>query len=256
MIEIKNLDFSISGKVLLDGISVSFNDGETIGIVGKSGSGKTLFLKSIAGMTGRFPASVSVNGSPLPRKKAEARKTVSLYGAGAPLNPDEALHEFLLHARVPYKKPFRPFSDYDRQITEEYISLLCLAPFRDAAIGVLPDGIFRLALLARTFIGEAYAILLDNPTNDLDIASVRMLKKAVGRYVMNGDHIAIVCSNDLNFIAQTADRVLILDGGRIVESGAVNILDQDLIKRHFGIEVLISKNVYNGRPEFHLFPDV
>jgi len=111
-------------------------------------------------------------------------------------------------------------------------------------------------MLAHTFISEAHAIALDNPTNDLDIASARRLKRAVGRYVMNGDHIVVISSNDLNFIAQAADRVIILDGGRVVGNGPVSILDQETVKRHFGTEVLISRNVYNGRPEFHLFPDV
>lgn len=256
MIDIKNLDCSMNGRMILKGISVSFNDGETIGIIGKSGSGKTLLLKTIAGLTGRFPGAVSVNGSPLPRRRSEAQKMVSFHGAGLhPLNPSEVLLDFLLHARVPFKRPFSAFSDYDRQITEEYIGLLGLGPFRDEPLGIVPDGIFALAMLARTFIGEAYAVALDNPTNDLDIASVRLLEKTVGRYVINGDHVAVLCSNDLNFIAQTADRVLVMEGGRIAETGGVAMLDRDLIQRYFGIEVMVSKNVYNGRPEFHIFPD-
>ena len=256
MIDIKNLDLSIRGRNILNGISASFNDGETVGIIGKSGSGKTLLLKSIAGLTGRFPRSIAVNRAPLPHRKSEARKQIRYCGAGIPLNPDEGLYDFLLHARVPYKKPFRSYSDYDRQIADEYINLLGLSTSRDSALGLLPDGIFRLAMLAHTFISEAHAIALDNPTNDLDIASVRRLKRAVGRYVMDGDHIVVISSNDLNFIAQAADRVIILDGGRVVGNGPVSILDQETIKRHFGTEVLISRNVYNGRPEFHLFPDV
>jgi iron complex transport system ATP-binding protein len=256
MIDIKNLDFSINGAVILNGISASINDGETVGIIGRSGSGKTIFLKCIAGLTGNFRGSVAINGAPLPRRKPETRKIVSFYGADCPRNPEVALHEFLLDARIPYKKVFSPFSDYDRQITEEYTGLFGLGPYSEKKIGTLPDGIFRLAMLARTFIGEAYAVVLDNPTNDLDIGSVRMLKKVVGRYVMNGDRAAIVCSNDLNFISQTADRIFIMDGGRIVETCVADILDADLVKKYFGIDVIISKNIYNGRPEFHIFPDV
>ena len=110
-------------------------------------------------------------------------------------------------------------------------------------------------MIAHAFIGEAYAVVLDNPTNDLDIASVRMLRKALSRYVMNGNRIAICCSNDLNFISQTADRILVMDAGRVVETGPPDMLDAELIKKYFGIDVIISKNIYNGKPEIHLFPD-
>ena len=255
MIDISNLSLTIQGAVILDGISISMNDGETVGIIGRSGSGKTVFLKSVAGLIRSYRGSVSLNRAPLPKEAGGNGKIVSYYGAAVPQNPDETLYNFLLTARVPYKKILKPFSDYDRQITEEFMEILGLKPFGDVTIGTLPDGLFRLAMLAHAFIGEAYAVILDNPTNDLDIVSVRMLRKALSRYVMNGNHIAIVCSNDLNFISQTADRVLVMDAGRVAETGPPKILDAELIKKYFGIDVIISKNIYNGKPEIHLFPD-
>jgi iron complex transport system ATP-binding protein len=255
MIDINNLSLTIQGAAILGGITISMNDGETVGIIGKSGSGKTVFLKSVAGRIRTYRGSVSFNGAPLPRSAGGVGKTVSYYGAAVPQNPDEHLSNFLLLARVPYKKLLKPFSDYDRQVTEEFMDILGLMEYGNAAISTLPDGLFRLAMLAHTFISEAYTVILDNPTNDLDIVSVRMLKKALSRYVMNGNRIAVVCSNDLNFISQTADRVLVMDGGRIAETGTADILDAELIKRYFGIDVIISKNIYNGKPEIHLFPD-
>ena len=110
-------------------------------------------------------------------------------------------------------------------------------------------------MLAHALIKQPYALLLDNPTNDLDIASLRLLKKALSRHVMNGDRIALVCSNDLNFISQTADRILVMDGGRLVRIGDAGMLTADMIKRYFGIDALISRNVYTGKPEVHFFPD-
>jgi iron complex transport system ATP-binding protein len=255
MIDISNLSLTINGAAVLDGISVSINDGETVGVIGKSGSGKTVFLKSVAGLIRSYRGSVSFNRDPQGREAGGDGKIVSYYGAAAPQNPDESLYNFLMLARVPHKKLLKPFSDYDRQITEEFMEILGLMPFGDVSIGTLPDGLFRLAMLAHAFIGEAYAVILDNPTNDLDIVSVRMLRKALSRYVMNGNRMAICCSNDLNFISQTADRILVMDAGRLAETGPPDMLDAELIKKYFGIEVIISKNIYNGRPEIHLFPD-
>jgi iron complex transport system ATP-binding protein len=255
MIDISNLSLTINGTGILDGISMSVDDGETVGIIGRSGSGKTVFLKCVAGLIRSYRGSVTFSKVPQSREAGGIGTIVSYYGASVPQNPDETLYNFLMLARVPYKKLLRPFSDYDRQITEEYMEILGLTPFGDAKIGALPDGIFRLTMMAHAFIGEAYAVVLDNPTNDLDIASVRMLRKALSRYVMNGNRIAICCSNDLNFISQTADRILVMDAGRVVETGPPDMLDAELIKKYFGIDVIISKNIYNGKPEIHLFPD-
>lgn len=255
MIDISNLSLSINGSAVLKDISLTMNDGEIVGLIGRSGSGKTLFLKSIAGRITSYEGTVSLQDAARQGKKRGTRRGVSYYGSAMPQNPEETLYNFLLLARVHFKKPFRPFSDYDRQVTDEYLAALGLAPYGGARISTLPDGIFRLAMLAHTLIGESPAVIFDNPTNDLDIASVRLLRNALSRYVMNGSRVVVVSSNDLNFIAQSADRVVIMEGGRIAETGAVNIINADTIKRYFGIDVLISRNIYNGKPEVHLFPD-
>lgn len=253
MIDISNLNLSINGSPVLRDISLSMNDGEIVGVIGKSGSGKTVFLKSIAGRIHSHEGTIDVrSGADASRGE---RGRVSYYGAAVPQNPEETLYNFLLLARVPFKKPFRPFSDYDRQVTDEYLAALGLSEYAEARISILPDGIFRMAMLAHTFIAEPHAVVFDNPTNDLDIVSVRLLRNALTRFVMNGSRVAVISSNDLNFIAQTADRIVIMDRGGIAETGAADIMTADTIRRHFGVDVLISRNVYNGKPEVHIFPD-
>ncbi len=255
MIDISNLSLTINGSAVLKDVSLTMNDGEIVGLIGRSGSGKTVFLKSIAGRIHSYGGTVSIQNPAAQEKRRGSRKGVSYYGAAMPQNPEETLYNFLLLARVPFKKPFRPFSDYDRQVTEEYLLALDLARYGEAKISALPDGIFRLMMLAHTLISESPVVILDNPTNDLDIASVRLFRNALTRYVINGSRIAIVSSNDLNFISQTADRIVILEDGLIVETGTADIMNANTIKRYFGINVLISRNIYNGKPEIHLFPD-
>lgn len=255
MIDISNLSLALNGSAILNNISLTMNDGEIVGLIGKSGSGKTMLLKSIAGRIRSYGGTVTVRDPAARETERGRRKSVSYYGSAMPQNPEESLYNFLILARVAYKKPFRPFSDYDRQVTEEYLSALDLGRYSGARIGTLPDGIFRLAMLAHTLIGERHAVVFDNPTNDLDILSVRLFRNALARYVMNGSRVAVVSSNDLNFISQTADRIVILADGRIVETGTADIMTADTIRRHFGIDVLISRNIYNGKPEIHLFPD-
>ncbi len=255
MIDISNLNLSINGSAVLKDISITMNDGEIVGLIGRSGSGKTVFLKSMAGLIRSYEGKVSLHGTGEDEKRHGTRNGISYYGSAVPQNPEESLYNFLLLARLPFKRLFRPFSDYDRQVTDEYLAALDLGRYGELKISTLPDGIFRLAMLAHTLIGDSPAVIFDNPTNDLDIVSARLFRNALTRYVMNGSRIAVVSSNDLNFISQTADRVVIMEGGRVAETGTIDIMNAGTIKRYFGIDVLISRNIYNGKPEIHLFPD-
>ncbi|OHD69898.1 MAG: hypothetical protein A2W19_09240 [Spirochaetes bacterium RBG_16_49_21] len=255
MIDIKNLSLTISGRVILDDVAVSLDDGEIIGVIGQTGSGKTMLLKTIAGLISDHEGLVAINGRRTDAKQRRKGTDIFYYGGTMPHNPDERLYDFILLSRIPFKKFMRPFSDDDRRIADEYADLLGLDSLKDERLGILPSGIFKRAMLAHALIKQPYALLLDNPTNDLDIASLRLLKKALSRHVMNGDRIALVCSNDLNFISQTADRILVMDGGRLVRIGDAGMLTADMIKRYFGIDALISRNVYTGKPEVHFFPD-
>jgi iron complex transport system ATP-binding protein len=255
MIDIKNLSLAINGRPILRDITTAMGDGEIIGIIGKTGAGKTMFLKAIAGQVGRQTGTISFRDLPAATGPRSERNMVTYYSSAAPRNLDETLFNFLLLSRIPYKKFLRPFSAYDRQVAEEYMALFNLETYSEDTLRILPDGIFKRAVLAHVLIREPYAVLLDNPTNDLDIVSLKLLQKALKRYVTDGDRIAVVCSNDVNFIAQTADTLLVMNSGKIVKAGNADILDSDLIKNYFGIEAIITRNVYTGKPEVHFFPD-
>ncbi len=256
MIEIKNLGLKVRENTALKNINLTLDDGEIVGITGRSGSGKTTLLKAVAGMSGSLRGSISFNGASRPVRDSNSARVVTYSGNTPRLNSDERLASFLLLARNPFRRPFRPFSDYDRQVTYEYIALLGLDPLKEIAIGALSDGAFRRAMVARALIRESHAILLDNPTNDLDPSSIRMLQKTLARYVMEGNRIAAIASNDLNFISRIADRIIVMEDGAIAEIGGVGILSAEKIKRYFDVDVIVSRNIYSGKPEIQIFPDI
>lgn len=158
-------------------------------------------------------------------------------------------------ARIPYKKRFSPFSEYDVQVAEKYIKLFGLEDYTEARLIELPGAIFKRALIAFSFIMETKAVLIDNPTSDMDIPSIKMLQRAIARYVIDGGNTVIIASNDLNFVSQTADRIVVIEDGSVALDGDPSIIDPDMVKRYFGVDVFISKNVYNGRPNVNLFPE-
>jgi ABC-type cobalamin/Fe3+-siderophores transport system ATPase subunit len=256
MIELKNLSLSAGKKTILNNINISFNDGEIIAITGRSGSGKSMLLKTITGTARGFSGSIEIDGKESKSfLKNDLLKSVSPVFCAPPDNMEETLERFLMLARMQYRKLFSPFSEYDIQTTDQYIALFGLEDFRTSQMANLSGCVYKRAMLAFSFIMKMKTLLIDNPSSDLDIASVEMLQKAASRYVIDGSRTVIIASNDLNFAAQTADRIIVMENGSVAIDGGPSIIEPDMIKKYFGADVFVSKNVYNGRPNVNLFPE-
>jgi ABC-type cobalamin/Fe3+-siderophores transport system ATPase subunit len=255
MMDIAHCTLMTGGKATIDDVNMSLTDGEIVGVIGRSGAGKTSLLKVIAGLIPETRGSIRINNLALSARQRRKSLEIAYYDGAAPRNPDERLFDFLLLSRTPHKKFMSPFSERDRQIAGEYADLMGLDEYRNEPVGNLPGGIMKRAMLAHSFIRQSCLLLLDNPTDGLDILSLRLLKRALSHHVMNGDRIALACSNDLNFIFRTADRIMVMEGGRIALTGGTDIMTAEMIGKYFGVEAVISRNIYSGKPEAHFFPD-
>ncbi len=258
MIEIKDLNYSHGKTKILSDINLAVNQGEILGIIGKSGSGKTTLLKAISGMLKGFTGSISIGNTPLQAlsRKDLAKKISSLLHIKSEEIVDDTVYNSLVAARKPEKKFLNPYTEVDFQITEQYINQFQLNDYKDQKLLSLPHSIFRNALIAFAFIRNSDILLLDNPTSDMDIHSVLLLQKALQRQVINGDRLSVVASNDLNFISQTADRIILMDHGNIAAEGTSELFTSEMIKKYFNVDALISRNIYNGKPNVHLSMEI
>ena len=255
MMEFNDLALSIAGTEVLAGVSMKIDDGEIVGILGRAGCGKTVLMETLAGLHRRYGGEILIDRRPLLSFGRKEYARALTYHAGEPGNPDETVREFLKLARISYKKPFNPYSEYDLQLVDEAISAMEIEGLRDHVLGSLSASAIKRVMLAFSLARNTGHLLLDEPTSGLDIRSVSLLHKALSRYAIEGKNIVIIASNDINFIAQTADRIAVMEGGVIALQGGHDLIDPDMIKRFFGVDVLISRNIYNGRPGVHLFPE-
>jgi len=256
MLKINNLYFSSENKIILNSLNFSVDNGEIIGIIGPAGSGKTLLLKILAGLQKSYKGKITLNTTPLKSfSNKEINKNISYFNRNIPENTEETLYDYLMVSRKPLKKLFSPFSLFDRDITEQYIESFKLEKFRNIKIKKINQSTLRTAQLAFTLIKESGIVLMDNPTSDLEISHKCKLRKVLIKYVMNGNRSVIICSNDLNFILQLTDRIILINNGEIAEQGKPDFINSEVIKKYFNIDVLTSKNIYNGKPEIHVFPE-
>jgi iron complex transport system ATP-binding protein len=255
MLKIDNISYTKNNVKILKNISSVFNEGEISGIIGKSGSGKSTLLKAIAGIVKYDQGEILINDISIKSlsKKNRQKQIVSLFNDYPFDIIDDTLYNFLMQSRKLYKKPFSSFSDFDVQITEDYIKIFKINNQRNTKILSLSDGTFKKALLAFQFIKKADVLLLDNPTNNLDMESISSLQKAILKYSIDGDKIIIIACNDLNFLLQTADRILIMGEGGIDAEVNPEMIDADMINKYFNTDVLLSRNIYNGKPTIHQY---
>jgi len=170
MIKLSTVTYTVKNPVL-KGITLDFNEGEITGIIGRSGSGKSVFLNLLSldnKVQTQTSGSIYLKGKPaISFKPKEAARLIARSNI-IPENMDETVDNFLLMSRIPHKKLFSPFSEYDLRLTDSFIERFELSPFRKYSLNSLTAGFFKRTLLAFSFIREANVILLDNPTADLD----------------------------------------------------------------------------------------
>ena len=256
MIKLSTVTYPVKNPVLKK-ITLDFNEGEITGIIGRSGSGKSALLNLLSlDKKARSQASGSIylKDKPLIKLKPKEAARFVVRSDVIPENMDELLANFLLLSRIPHKKPLSPFLEYDLKLTDSFIERFELSPFRKYSLNSLTAGFFKRALLAFSFIREADVILLDNPTANLDFYGIKILYKELIKSVIDGKRSVIIASHDINFIAEIADRILILENGQIAEDMHPDKLNNKIIKKYLSAETIISKNIYNGRPLVHLFP--
>lgn len=256
MIELRDVELYLDDRPVISVPDLKCNDGEIIGLIGRPGAGKSALLRMIGGAISEYRGEILLDGKSLRAiSRKERRSLVASLDRVRPENTDETLHNFLLLARIAYKKLLEPYSDYDLQVVEEYLTLFEMSAYRQEPLNHLTDCILQCALLSFTLARQAPVLLLDNPTANLDIRSQRLLHRALSRVVMGGSTIVIVASNDINFILQTADRVFFMEAGRILSEEHPTAIEVEQIEKLFHAEVFLTRNIYNGRPSVHFFPE-
>ncbi len=256
MIESRKLTIEKEGNTILSDVSTSIRDGEILGIIGKPGSGKSMFLRCLCADEWYFDGEILIDRRPLRSfGKKNLRKTISSFHHYTPAYLEDTTYEYLIMSRTPYKRLFNPFGEEDRLITEEYMEQFDLTEYRDKPLKYCTSDVMARIMLAFTFIRKAPVLLLDNPTCNLSISSHLLLQRSIMRYVINGENQCIIASHDLNFIAQTVDRILVLENGIIAEDLTPHELTAEMLEQYFNTEVFLSRNIYNGRPGIHLYTE-
>lgn len=226
-------------------VDVEVPTGSWLVIIGPNGAGKSSLLKSIIGVVDH-DGEILLDGTPTASLGSRERARAIAYAPQAPQLPDRlTVTDYVLLGRTPHLAPLARERRADLEIVEQVLGRLDLAGMADRALHTLSGGERQRTVLARVLAQQAGLLLLDEPTTGLDIGHAQALLDLVDRLRAEEGATVVSTLHDLTLSAQYADRLLLLDGGRVVASGAPHrVLTREVVERHYDarVEVLRTAN--------------
>ena len=230
MVECRALTKRYGERLAVDGVSFHVDAGECLGLLGPNGAGKTSTIRMLTGFALPSAGNVRVLGLPqVPATASAIKARLGVVSQEDSLDPDLSVDKNLLV----YATYFGiPRAEASRRV-DELIRFAQLGDHRTDTIKQLSGGMRRRLMLARALLNEPELLVLDEPTTGLDPQARRLVWERI-RTLKRGGTTILLTTHYMEEAAQLCDRLIIMDGGRIVSEGSVD----ELIASHVGSEVV------------------
>lgn len=226
-LNIAGLSLSINGRTILDQVDLQVKDGQRVGLIGSSGSGKSMIARSVLGTT---PLTASLSGSilvdGLQILGSDDRSLADLRGSRIGMifqNPSTALNpvkKIYSQVKLPLRRHYRLSAQERRRRVMEILAQVGLdADLAGSYPHELSGGQQQRAAIATALVTKPRLILADEPTTALDAITQRQIVDLLVSLVDQNGASLLFITHDFSVLAQVADYCYILDAGRVVESG-------------------------------------
>ena len=246
-IKLENFSAGYKNKIIIDSINLSLKSGEWLGIIGANGSGKSTLIKGICGIIEPHKGKVLLKGKDIKYLSHKSiSQQISFLPQGINSNLSISVNDLVALGRSPYKNFWNfDLTKNDKFIIEESLKLVEIFELKDCLLSEISGGQKQRAFLALALAQETEIIILDEPTNYLDINHQIKFLQILKDLQFKKKLTIITVLHDLNLCARFSDRIAALKNGFLIETGKPeDILNKNIIKNIFDINVLISKTEY------------
>ncbi len=237
-IELSEVTVVLGGRPVVDRVSGVVPAGEWLGLIGPNGAGKTTLLRAIAGLV-PFLGSIRLEGretNEMPRRELARLLAVVPQEPSTP--PWMTVGEYVLLGRTPHLGVLAKEGSRDRAAAAEALARLDLLGYGERRLGTLSGGEKQRVVVARALAQDARIVLLDEPMAALDIGHQQQALELLDLLRAESGLTLVAAMHDLTLAAQYADRMVLLDGGRVAADGApAAVLTESAIARHYGAAI-------------------
>lgn len=249
-IAVENVDVSFGGLEVLEGVSLSVEPGEFLGLVGPNGAGKTTLLRAINGVFEPDGGRVHLDGTPVgsldPRGVSRRVATVP---QDTSVSFAFTVEDVVRMGRTPYRgRTDLTADDADRDAVDRALERTEMTELRDRPITAVSGGERQRAFVARALAQDTPALVLDEPTASLDINHQVQVLELVADLVAGGKT-AIAAIHDLDLAARYCDRLALLaDGGLQAVGDPETVLTDEHLQPAFDTRTAVTPDAVTGTP--------
>ncbi len=214
MIEVKNLYKSFGDKEVLKGISAVFEKGKTNMIIGRSGSGKTVFLKSILGLIQPNSGMISFDGRELNKLSINEQRKLRME-MGVVFQGNALFDSFTIEENIMF--PMRMFTKMSKdemvKRVDEVLEQVELSGINDKFPAEISGGMQKRVGIARAIVLNPKYLFCDEPNSGLDPKTAILIDNLIHDLTVKYDTTTLVNTHDMNSIMEIGEKIILLKDG-------------------------------------------
>jgi len=238
-----------AARPALDGVDVCVPRGLLYAVLGPNGSGKSTLMRTLLGVLRPERGEARVQGRAAhawPRR--DLARAVGAVSQTESVTFPVSVRELVAMGRYPHLGPLGAEGERDRQAVRHALERCDAAALADRAVTTLSGGEFQRVRIARALAQEPSALALDEPTAGLDIGHemsiLRLLREAA-----DGGTTVLLITHHLNLAARFADRMLLLEDGRVAAEGTPDqVMREEVLSAVYGWPLVVGRDPVTGAP--------
>jgi ABC-type Mn2+/Zn2+ transport system ATPase subunit len=233
LLVLDNADLGYGRQRVLSGVNLTLEAGDFLGVVGPNGTGKTTILKAMLGilrpMSGQVRRAEGVRFGYVPQRQ--------FIDEVFPFT----VMEVALMGRYPLLSAFGRPKKADRETTLRCLGHVGIVDLADRPYRELSGGQKQRTLIARALAGEPQALILDEPTNDMDIGSEHAIMELLKELHDKHGLTIVMVSHLLNVVANYAKKLALIDGGLRMVARTEEILTAENLSDIYQVPVRVAE---------------
>lgn len=244
--QVKGLTKKYSGTPVVDGVHLAIPKGKVLSMIGPNGAGKSTVLNMISRLIARDSGEIDFQGKDISQwRSRELSQRLAILTQTNHISMKLTVRELVAFGRFPYSGG--RLTGEDRRVIDQAIDYMELREFEGRFLDELSGGQRQRAYIAMVIAQDTEYILLDEPTNNLDIYHATNMMKIVRRLCDELGKTVILVLHDINYAAFYSDYICAFAGGKIAKFGTVEeVMTKELLSELYQVDFKIMP--VDGKP--------